>query len=159
MKLKSNLLLCISLLLILSCKSQNDLEKKKLVNNIELNKIDSIKSILKLTDNQMVSLVKNDTVINELSLIIKDSSKIQNTKKRLDMFFTGKYDSKKLWVSLQLERILESGSFKLSDSIDPKNAIHFKNAKEVKIFMKKIDSVLKQKVTVKVKDSTKKKKH
>lgn len=156
MKLKSNLLLCVFLLLILSCKSQIDFKKKKLVNNIELSKVDSIKSILKLTDDQMVSLLKNDAVINELILIIKDSSKIQNARKRLDMFFTGKYDSKKLWVSLQLERILESGNFKLSDSIDPKNALHLKNAKEIEMFMKKMDSVLEQ--NVKVKDSTNRKK-
>lgn len=156
--MKLNILLSALLIFItLGCKGQ----KIQPIKNQPTSRIDSIKSTLNLTSNQMLMLKKNDTVISELALIIKDSSKIDRAKKRVTMFFDGKYDLKKLWVSIQLERILQGGNFEFSNDVDPNKALHIENAEEVSQFMKKFDSTVTKKVIFKkkvVKDSIKKKK-
>lgn len=155
--MKINTVISIILLfLTFSCKGQNI----KLKKNQPISRIDSVKSAFKLTNNQMLRLKKNDTVISELALIIKDSTKINRAKNRINMFFDGKYDLKKLWISIQLERILKDGNFEFSDEIDPKKAMHFETVEELKHFTTKLDSTLKKGVNVKkkvVKDSTNKK--
>lgn len=157
--MKLNILLSALLIFItLGCKGQ----KIQPLKNQPTSRIDSIKSALKLTNNQMLLLKKNDTVISELALIIKDSTKIDRAKKRVTMFFDGKYDLKKLWVSIQLERILQGGNFEFSDEVDPKKAMHFENAEEFNEFLKKFDSTVTKNVILKkevVKDSTNKKHH
>ncbi|WP_046759336.1 hypothetical protein [Kordia jejudonensis] len=106
------------------------------------NKLSLIKEQYDLSDSKLFQLTKNDSVINELILLLKDSTKIERVKYRLASYYDGKYNVEDLIFTLKLERLLKSGCFELSDSVDFKRAVHFKSVEELNRFVKKIDDTL-----------------
>ena len=156
--------ICLTLIFcsFFSCYSQkvieknNQNEKTETLSNYD---IELLKSTYDLSKEKLALLSVSDSIKKELLLLAKDSIKSKSAKKRLNAFFENKYDLKKLYISLKLERVLEGGSFEFTDSL-PRNTIEFKSAEEFNNFTTKLDSVLKKGVNLKkevVKDTIKKK--
>ena len=77
-------------------------------------------------------------------------------KRRLDSFFKGAYDRTQLAIMLELDRNFPDADFYFEDGNKEKRP-EFKNVKELKKFLSKIDSAFQKEIIIKV-DSTYKKK-
>lgn len=132
----------LSIVVLLISIIQISYSQKTEIKNKDSIKLNLIKHQYNLSDLELNKIKKNDSVIKQLVLLLKDSTKIENVKSRLKSYYEGKYNLKDLIFTLKLERLLKSGSFELSDSVDFKKAIHFKNVEELNKFVKKVDDTL-----------------
>jgi hypothetical protein len=134
----------ITFLFSIDCISQEITKKGK------IEKIDLLKSNLQLDDQKIQLIIENDSIVNEVLLTIKDTTRIANVKRRLDSFYLGNYNTKKLILALQMERILESGnSFEFSDNLDQKKSLHFNSVEQFKKHSDSVSQNLKKNTTLK----------
>lgn len=133
---------------ILNCNSQENTSVD--VKTTKNDKRYLLKSTFNLNDSEMSRIIKNDTITNELFLSLKDSTKYDNIKRRLNYFFSGKYDSKKLVLAIKLERLFENGSFEFSDSIDHKKVRHYKDVNKLNTFIKNSEKEITKELNKKI---------
>jgi len=151
MKIKYLLLLII---IVVSCKPYEPFSSRK-----EKRKgLKLIEKTLKLSDREITKLSGQDSILYSIVLSTKTLKLSKDkVKMRLDSFFKGSYDRKQLAIMLELDRNFPGTNFHFEKGNGEKIP-EFKNVKELKKFMAKIDSTFQKEIIIKV-DSIKKKKN
>lgn len=158
MRVKCNFLMLCCFMLIIACKSYMPFSsKKERTTSVKL-----IKSKFKLTDKEYNTIKNEDSILFSVSKSLDKKINLNLIERRLDSFFVDNYTKKQLLIILKLDFTFPNQKypFELNKSIDA-DGFDIKNIDALKKFMngggfeKKLDSVM----SMKHKDSTKKKKH